>query len=202
MGPGPFYAPIQPWDLMEPMGPFPPWEESWDDREDWGSEGQPVEIVVDMFLEREPISDLMSFVRRTLVPRYGFHVAGLVHAVGSACPEGYDVVSSSRGLVCAYRKKAGCLGGRMDAEGKFVCTEHDYPECPRGMTSLPGSPENWCFPVGPVLSGAGYFVGDEQFSPPDFGPLSRGCPTGSWWDPLQQTCRPIEPRPPSPLPHR
>jgi hypothetical protein len=34
----------------------------------------------------------------------------------------------------------------------------------------------------------GYAVGEEPV--PDFGPLSRGCPAGFWFDPLNQVCRP------------
>jgi hypothetical protein len=160
---------------------------------------------IEIGLHREPVADLMSFVYGVLAPRYGLRGEGFEHVAGLSCPEGYDVVSSDHGIACAYRRRASCLGGHMDEAGRFVCTQHDYPECPRGTVSLPGKPENWCFPVGPVLSGAGYFVGDAPPSPvpsPDFGPLSRGCPVGSWWDPLQQICRPIEPGPPPLLPHR
>lgn len=160
---------------------------------------------IEIGFDREPVSDLMSFVREVLVPRYGIGGAG--HVVGLSCPEGYDVVSSDHGIACAYRRRVSCLGGHTDYAGRFVCTQHDYPECPRGMTALPGKPENWCFPVesGPTFSGAGHFVGDGPLPPPpvspppDFGPLSRGCPAGSWWDPFQQICRPAQPLPqPSP----
>lgn len=154
---------------------------------------------IEIGFQREPISDLMAFVRGVLAPRYGLRAGG--HAVGSSCPEGYEAVSSGSGTICAYRRKAVCLSGHEDESGRFVCTRHDYPECPRGMAQLPGKPENWCFEVGPSLSGGDFdFVGDATPPPPrDFGPLSRGCATGSWWDPFQQTCRPVEPLPqPSP----
>jgi hypothetical protein len=36
---------------------------------------------------------------------------------------------------------------------------------------------------------------------PDYGPLSRGCPTGMWFDPLSGSCRPaVLPKPPPPSP--
>ena len=51
-----------------------------------------------------------------------------------------------------------------------------------------------------------HMVGQTSLQPePDFGPLSRGCPTGTWFDPFTGTCRqasaPLPPRPqPMPLP--
>ncbi len=56
-------------------------------------------------------------------------------------------------------------------------------------------------------SARGYGTGQIVFTgqtsltpPPDYGPLSRGCPTGSWWDPFTSTCRTATPLPMPPTP--
>ena len=64
IGPGPFYAPIQPWDLMEPMEPFPSFPE-----EDWEFEGLPVEIVIDMLLVVVDFCGVPSTIKRMPTPR-------------------------------------------------------------------------------------------------------------------------------------
>lgn len=130
-------------------------------------------------------ADLYSFVHHELAPRYDAGFSDELF-VGFVCPEGYDPVIGTQGqLACAYHKKAACLGGHTTELGTFACTDWDYPSCPPGMMNLPGSPKNWCFPA------SQHVVGDAS----DYGPLSRGCPVGYWWDSLSGMCRPAEPLP-------
>jgi hypothetical protein len=72
---------------------------------------------------------------------------------GLGCPEGYDLVSTSAGTVCAWRHQASCLAGFVNEAGHFVCTDLDFP-CPPGMSTRRGSPPNWCYPIGPERTGA------------------------------------------------
>jgi hypothetical protein len=139
--------------------------------------------------------DLLSFVHYHLAPRYGLSGAnswfvGAPSIVGFACPEGYDPVTGSSGqLACAYRKKASCLSGYTTQLGNFQCSDWDYPPCPPGMTSMLGSPSNWCFPIsGSGVHVSGHFVGGDE---PDYSFPALGCPHGQWWDSLHQMCRSV-----------
>jgi hypothetical protein len=156
----------------------------------------------------DPHSDLAAFVHLFLAPRYGLGTGHGAHLTGLSCPEGYDLVATDHQIACAYRRKSACLAGFTSELGTFVCTDWDFPPCPQGMGHVRGSPKNWCFPQVPDVH-----VG--QAAPPvdphpDYGPLSRGCPQGYYWDPIDNVCKyatPLPgghyplPRPPPPPPH-
>jgi len=154
-----------------------------------------------IFMRTDPRDDLAAFVHLHLMPRYG--LGGGTHFTGLSCPEGYDLVASDHEIACAYRKKASCLGGSTGERGTFVCSDWDYPPCPPGMSNVPGSPKNWCFPVSGAHVAQGFYVGDEQPQLPDYSFPALGCLHGQWRDPLNQSCRPIVPSPPPhpPMPH-
>lgn len=78
---------------------------------------------------------------------------GYGYYVGFGCPEGFDLVSTSTGTVCAWRHQASCLAGFVNEAGHFVCTDYDFP-CPPGMSTRRGSPPNWCYPASPERTGA------------------------------------------------
>lgn len=186
---------------------------------DWDSVGQ-------IIMPGDAHSDLAAFVHFYLGPRYGLANNGLAetksadvgsHFTGFSCPEGYDLVASDHPIACAYRKKAACLAGFTSELGTFVCTEWDYPQCPPGMRNVGGSPKNWCFPdlSAPAFAPIAPFVGQAPLQPPvdphpDYGPLSRGCPEGYYWDPIDGACKYAVPLPaghyplprPSPMPPR
>ena len=73
--------------------------------------------------------------------------------LGFECPEGFELVRTAAGPVCAWRGHAPCLGGGVDEAGHFVCTDFDFP-CPPGMSTRRGSPPNWCYPSGAERTGA------------------------------------------------
>jgi hypothetical protein len=151
----------------------------------------------------DPYEDLEAFVGFLESRYYGScSSCGGSEVVGFTCPDGYDLVATDRRqIACAYRHKSACLAGRADESGNFVCTEWDYPACPPGMSNVPGSPKNWCFPM---TSLPGHVTGQAVPPPPppiDYGALSRGCPAGSWWDSLSGECRLREPLPPLPHDH-
>jgi len=184
---------------------------------DFGSVGQ-------VILPVDPHADLAMFVETVLKPRYGIGGAHLGHpllrssaegtavglatdyAVGFSCPEGYALIATDHQIGCAYRRRADCLGGVV-SEGRFVCTDWDYPPCPPGMERFPGSPKNWCLPVAPYSVQGGYpgcaDCGDELphvGGEPDWSYPALGCEHGQWRDPLSGACKPLPPPPPPPSP--
>jgi hypothetical protein len=72
--------------------------------------------------------------------------------VGLGCPEGFDLVDTASGTVCAWRHPAPCLAGVVNEAGHFVCTDYDFP-CPPGMSTRRGSPPNWCYPISSERTG-------------------------------------------------
>jgi hypothetical protein len=135
-------------------------------------------------MESNP-NDSLELFAHALLARY----AGSRHMAGFSCPPGWDLVASDHQIACAFHGRAPCFGGFTDASGHFVCSDWDFPACPPGMATSPGSPKNWCLPVGGHLTGS---------DPQDWSGLGRGCPVGYWWDSLTGTCRPVVPL--SPLP--
>ena len=158
-----------------------------------------------------PKAELEEFVVGVLLPRYGISGIPSSH-VGYGNERDPLVANTQRALNRFYGLHLP-INGILDIatssalrgfQRAFQIGAGDGIPTADTLTFLEAAiAQHWTTPpMPPIVSGEEAIVsgeeaivsGEEGLPPqPDYGPLSRGCPQGYWWDPINQVCRPIVP---------